>query len=123
MFILMVPIDIPWAPGKPQIAGTTRTTVALSWTPPHNDGGSPVTNYVIESKASTAVGWTVCNLGQQVSAPHYTAVDLIEGTTYHFRVFAENRVGRSDASLPSDAVVVREPISECLLLIYNESLF
>ena len=115
------PTDIPWAPNKPQIAGITRTTVALSWMPPQNDGGSPVTNYVIESKASSAVGWSVCNIGQQVSSPHFTAFGLIEGTTYQFRVSAENRVGRSEASHPTDSVVVREPISECLLLIADYS--
>ena len=112
MRVLVIPADIPWAPSKPQIAGTIRTTVALSWTPPHNDGGNPVTNYVIESKASSAVGWSLCNIGQQVSAPHFTAVGLVEGTTYQFRVFADNRVGRSEASLPSVAASVREPISE-----------
>ena len=119
--MLSLPTDIPWAPTKPQIAGITRTTVALSWMPPHNDGGSPVTNYVIESKASSAVGWSVWNIGQQVSSPHFTAFGLIEGTTYQFRVSAENRVGRSEASHPTDAVVVREPISEYLLLIGDYS--
>ncbi len=39
----------------------------------------------------------------------YYAVDLHEGTSYEFRVFAENRVGLSEPSKTSSAVVAKDP--------------
>ena len=35
-------------------------------------------------------------------------MNLVEGTTYEFRVTAENKAGRSDASPSSQPIVVRE---------------
>ena len=37
--------------------------------------------------------------------------DLVDGTSYEFRVIAENKAGRSDPSGPNQPVVVREPVS------------
>ena len=91
---------------------TTHSSVALCWTPPRNDGGSAVSNYVIEMRASGAAYWQVCNAGERVAEPHVVVADLIEGSTYEFRVYAENRTGRSDASAPSDRIVVRDAISK-----------
>ena len=42
---------------------------------------------------------------------NYTVSDLTEGTTYEFRVCAENKAGRSDLSMPSSPVVLRQPVS------------
>ena len=37
-------------PGKPEIVDYDKNYVALKWTPPKNDGGSPVKKYIIEKK-------------------------------------------------------------------------
>ena len=38
--------------------------------------------------------------------------NLVEGTTYEFRVTAENKAGRSQPSPVSDPVVIREPVGK-----------
>jgi len=102
--------DKPWPPGKPLVAAMTRNSVQLTWSPPRNDGGSPVTNYIIESKSSSYYAWTSCNVGLKVAEPHFTVSNLSEGTSYEFRVVAENKSGRSEPSPTSSAVVIRELI-------------
>lgn len=47
-----------------------------------------------------------------VPEPRFTVMNLIEGTTYEFRVTAESRAGKSDPSLPSERVVPREQIGK-----------
>ena len=102
--------DKPGAPGKPDITGVTKNSVSLSWSPPRDDGGSPITNYFVECKSSASYAWTGCNIGMKVSEPRFTVTNLIEGTTYEFRVSAETVAGKSDPSMPSDRVILREQI-------------
>jgi hypothetical protein len=69
----------------------------VSWSEPVNDGGSPITKYVVTSDPGdlsvTTQGETSCEFG-----------NLINGIAYTFTVTAENDVGVSDASMPSAAV-------------------
>ena len=44
--------------------------------------------------------------------------NLVEGTTYEFRVTAENKAGRSQPSPVSDPVVIREPVGKMLLIFF-----
>lgn len=42
--------DPPTPPGQPEIADYDKDFVTLKWKKPANDGGTPVTGYVIEKK-------------------------------------------------------------------------
>jgi len=105
-------VDKPWPPGRPTVTSMTRDSVTLSWSPPRNDGGSPVTGYIVESKSSSYYAWTSCSAGVRVGEPHFVVPNLVDGTSYEFRVIAENRAGRSEPSPPSTAVVVRDIAGE-----------
>lgn len=49
-------VDRPSAPVGPlDISDITPDTCSLSWKPPQDDGGSPITNYVVEKYDSTGV--------------------------------------------------------------------
>ena len=61
------PFDIPAAPGRPEVSSVTGSSVSLTWPAPRTDGGSPITNYNIEYKASTGYKWQTANLGYKVS--------------------------------------------------------
>ncbi|KAL3252348.1 hypothetical protein MRX96_017667 [Rhipicephalus microplus] len=86
------PFDEPGSPGKPEIEDYDKDFVKLKWTPPENDGGSPITGYVIEKKDKYNPDWTPV---MEVPADETKAKvgDLIEGTPYEFRVRAVNKGG------------------------------
>ncbi len=105
------PFEIPDSPRCPEVLGVTKNSVTLTWKSPKNDGGSAITNYIIEAKSSFGYNWTTVNIGQKVTTTTFMIPDLVEGNTYEFRVCAENRAGKSEPSEPSQKVVVREPVS------------
>lgn len=47
-------IDKPGKTGVPEVKDMQKNQVELTWTPPTDDGGSAVTNYVIEYCETTA---------------------------------------------------------------------
>ncbi|MFB7891667.1 Ig-like domain-containing protein [Microbacterium sp. NPDC056044] len=83
----------PDAPGTPIVSSVQDRTVVLSWTPPANNGAD-IERYLV---TSTVGGYekvclaTTCTLDQ-----------LTNNVEYNFTVVAENRVGPSDASAPSE---------------------
>jgi len=44
----------PGKTGVPEVKDLQRNQVELTWKPPTDDGGSPVTNYVVEYCETTA---------------------------------------------------------------------
>jgi fibronectin type III domain protein len=83
----------PTVPGA--TTGLTATagngTATLSWSAPGSDGGSPVDSYVIEGGTSPSGG----GIMEKVGGSRHTATisGLTNGTTYYFRVHAENAYG------------------------------
>ena len=76
----------------------------MSWKPPSEDGGSPLTGYIIEKKEGRRTTWSLVDkIGPDDTT--YTVKNLTEGTDYMFHVIAENKLGRSPA-LETDKTVV-----------------
>ncbi|ODM93780.1 Twitchin [Orchesella cincta] len=95
--------DEPDAPGRPNITDWDRNRVDLDWKPPKNDGGSPITGYIIQKKEKGSPFWM--NAAQAPAGQTHASVDdLIEGQEYEFRVIAVNAAGQSEPSEPSDMV-------------------
>ena len=44
------PFDAPDSPEKPEIEGYSPSSCQLVWKPPANNGGRPVTGYIIEKR-------------------------------------------------------------------------
>jgi len=69
--------------------------VELKWEVPENDGGEPITGYLVERREVTKTAFV-----QQGKTDAKTlslkATKLVEGTQYMFRVFAENSIGQSE---------------------------
>nr|XP_006823016.1 PREDICTED: titin-like [Saccoglossus kowalevskii] len=102
------PYDPPNAPGKPDITAVDSTEITITWTPPENDGGSPITGYTIERCDISRKRWITCNK-QTVTETTFTITELIEGNEYQFRVAAENKAGVGDMSEPSDVTKAKPP--------------
>ena len=103
--------DKPWPPGRPVVTSMKSNAARLAWSPPRNDGRSPITNYIIECKSNSYYSWTACNTELIVPDTHYTVENLMDGTSYEFRVIAGNKSGRSEPSPSSTPVIIRDPPS------------
>ncbi len=67
--------------------------VSLSWSQPFSDGGSPISDYVIEYKLTSGGVWSV--LGDGVSTSTTAIVSgLSNDNSYDFRVSAVNGIGQ-----------------------------
>lgn len=95
-----IAVSGPTAPDAPTALGATRgsTQVGLSWTAPADNGGSSITDYVIEYKLSSEpTTWSTFNDGTSTSTST-TVTGLTNGLSYDFRVKAVNAIGTSTAS-------------------------
>jgi hypothetical protein len=94
-------------PTAPSISSTSSSTssVTVGWSAPSTDGGSSITNYLIQYKPSWSGSWTIESAG--ASASSYTISGLSSSTTYDIRVYATNVVGESEyatTSITTDSV-------------------
>jgi hypothetical protein len=92
----------PTAPSAPTGLTATPgdTTVALTWTAPADNGGSPVTGYnVYEGTSAGGENYsTAVNGGTVITTTTYDVTGLANATKYYFTVKAVNVVGSSIAS-------------------------
>lgn len=93
------PFDEPDKPGTPEITDYDKDFVELKWDKPENDGGSPITGYIIEKRDKFNPNWEKC-AEVDGDATVGKVNDLIEGTPYEFRIRAVNKAGPGE---PSDA--------------------
>lgn len=79
------------------VSGTAGdSSASISWTAP-SDGGSPITDYIIEYKSSGAATYAIFNDGINTNTSA-TISSLSNGTSYNFRVTALNAIGLSASS-------------------------
>lgn len=93
------PFDIPGKPGVPTIEDWNEHEVSLAWPAPKNDGGAPITGYIIEAKEKPHTTWKEM-LVTDTPALKAVVPGLKEGNQYQFRVKAVNKAGPGE---PSDA--------------------
>ena len=97
--------DTPSAPRGPlELSGMTETTLVIKWIAPESDGGSPLTEYLVERKEVSKKAWQkVGNVDGQTT--HIEAAGLKKGTSYTFRITAANQLGYGPAFSPEDVIV------------------
>ena len=91
-------LDVPDAPRFLQIENIYHDSVLLSWKPPLNDGGSSVTQYVVEKLEPSMTKWIRCCTTR---FNHCSVENLSPTNKYQFRVSAENVNGRSEPCEPT----------------------
>ena len=89
-------------------ASPATASAQVSWTAPTNDGGSPITGFTITPYVGSSAQTPI--QVQSASATSATLSGLTNGTSYTFRVTANNSVGASQPSAPSVAVTPEDTI-------------
>src|SRR5690606_38249746 len=64
----------------------------LSWTAPANNGGSAITDYIVQYKLSSESAWVTASDGTSVLTST-SIIGLTNGLAYDFRVAAVNAAG------------------------------
>ncbi|CAI8009161.1 Kalirin, partial [Geodia barretti] len=90
--------------GKPGVSKVTGTSVKLKWSPPDEEGGSPITTYQVEMLQEGFEDWQPI-----IQQPKTTFIvkALQPSTSYQFRVLACNQYGAGQPSDPSDTVTTK----------------
>ena len=103
--------DVPGPCGGPiEPKNVTRDTIGLSWTPPDDNGGCSITNYVLEKRESSRRSWTPISM--TVTRTSAVVQGLVENESYMFRVSAENILGVGPSIETTVPLVARDPVSE-----------
>ena len=95
---------VPGVPTGLTAAATSTTTATITWTAPADDGGSPITGYVVEESID---GSAYTERDRPSATP--TEVEfagLTPGATYQYRIAAINAEGTGAFSSPSDPLTM-----------------
>lgn len=95
-FLWIVPSssDKPGPPAAFDITEITNESCFLAWNPPRDDGGSPIANYIVESRQTDKEEWV--KLSTTVKHTTFKACKFTAMKEYIFRVSAENQYGIGD---------------------------
>lgn len=105
------PLDVPGPVGIPFTAeNLSSDSCKLNWYFPENDGGSPISNYLVEKREAERKAWT--SVSFTASRQNAVVHGLTMGKAYFFRVAAENAIGLGPFMETACELVVKEPISE-----------
>jgi hypothetical protein len=104
----VTPAMVPDAPTALS-ASAGNAEVGLSWTAPGSDGGSAITDYVIEYKLSSDSSWTVFADGVGITTS-VTVTGLTNNLSYDFRVSAVNSIGQGPINSTTTTLSTTPPI-------------
>ena len=117
-FVAKDPFDKPGQPGQPQVSNLTAESCDLTWAPPEDDGGAPITHYIVEKRKVGDIKWT--KLPDQPEECKFTVPGLTEETEYEFRVTAVNKAGEGPPSVPSEPCKFGKQMLLILLFILHK---
>lgn len=95
--------DCPEPPRFPIVENVLDEAVILSWKPPNLDGGSLVTQYIVEKRDVNGGVWEPC---AKTRFAYITVEGCRPKATYEFRISAENKHGVSQPCEPTAPVLI-----------------
>ena len=89
----------------------TAETGEIEWAVPEDDGGSPITGYIIEKRDISRKSWE--DSGKvKADQLQFTVDKLLEGQQYLFRVSAKNEYGVSEPCTLDEPVLAKNPYGQ-----------
>lgn len=108
--------SVPTPPQDVEVSEVFQTSCVVSWKTPQDDGGSPISKYIIERQdLSLKAGWdnvAEIPLGQPLK---HKVEDLIAKKTYKFRIRAVNKIGSSEPGLFGKPVLAKDPWGKTII--------
>lgn len=101
--------------GPLHVTDVQRNSISIKWKPPTDDGGSPLTGYIVEKRPEENRYWSKVEKVNKATT-ELCVQNLQEKTLYHFRVIAENKIGESEPLQTKDATMAKSPFGNVLLL-------
>lgn len=104
----------PSAPDAPEVTKVAKDEMTVVWCSPDNDGGKPITGYILEKKEEHGIRWAPVSKSP-ITDTRLTVTGLLPNHEYQFRVKAANEIGVGNASKPSRTFTARDPVGMFLL--------
>ena len=102
----------PGSPEDLQYLNLDQKSVTLQWRKPKNDGGAPITAYIIEKREGKGGSWR--KIDDTDSATQFCVIEeLLEGFEYYFRVCAKNSGGLGEPAEMKTPVVPTKQKGAC----------
>lgn len=108
-------LDKPGPPRNLNISDVRSDSCYITWMGPEDDGGSVITNYVVERKDVASAQWVAISSSSKKRS--HMAKYLMEGTQYLFRVAAENQYGRGPYVETLKPIKAIDPLRKCFSVI------
>lgn len=86
-----------------------KNSVIISWKPPKDDGGSMITNYLVEKREDKEEAqWEL--VSSSITATNCRVPNLVDSAGYFFRVYAQNRYGNSEPLELSAPILIKSQL-------------
>ncbi|CAF0817484.1 unnamed protein product, partial [Didymodactylos carnosus] len=103
------PFTEPGQPGSPECVSRDRDHIEIKWSPPRNDGGSPIKGYIVERRDKTAnrKDWSKITKGDLNKTPNFVDENVTAGKEYEYRVTAVNEAGPGEPSTGTGGIFAK----------------
>lgn len=98
-------VEVPSPPGMPSVINIKSDGADLNFLPPRNDGGSPVTDYLIEYREVGDLHWGCMGVSRETQY----SFKMRRRANVQFRVRAVNAAGIGRCSYTNLPVKLRDP--------------
>jgi len=108
-------MDRPTPPQSCKVTDVFCDNLIVHWTPPADDGGTPIKKYIVECLDTTGgnANWTACASTDDGGPKKIKVEHLTTGHKYRFRVRAANKIGESDPTeMKGDDILMKDPWDE-----------
>lgn len=103
-------VDVPSSPRNLEVTKVTDDSITLEWSPPESNGGADIIGYPVEKRETGRTQWT--RVTRVETMTKYCVKNLLEGRSYMFRVFAENKEGLSEPVYTDKTIAPQRPVGK-----------
>ena len=105
-----IQLDKPGPVSNLAVTEVTEKSISLKWEEPEDDGGCPITDYVIEKREASKRKWSPA--GETKDELVFTDNTVTKGNQYVFRVAATNEIGTGEFKELTQPVTAKSQFGE-----------